>query len=286
MKRLLCALAAVLVLVLPQTTFAWARLGHWLVGELAARQLTPQARAQVALLLAGEPDPTLGGIASWADDLRNTDPARFKQTSRWHYIDLNPADDCGYDPPRDCADGACVIEQIEAQRKVLADPAQPLEARRDALKFLVHLVGDVHQPLHAGAHYDAGGHDDAGGNKFQVSLRTDIPPEAYAQKNYVNGVMGTNLHAVWDYYILASAGRTQEKYARKLRWRVPRIDAARLGTPQSWAQESCRIIDGKQLYPPQHVMDRGYLDAMRPLAEQRVEIAAARLAELLNETLQ
>ena len=178
--------------------WAWSKLGHQLVGELAQRHLRPDVEARVRALLAGEPDPTLAGVAYWADALRSDDPPRFKATSRWHYVNAKGGG-CGFDPARDCADGGCVISAIEAQRAILADDSQPREARRDALKFLVHLVGDVHQPLHAGDR------PDSGGNGFQVSLATQLPPEPYVRDKYVRGVMGTNLHSVWDFYLLGES---------------------------------------------------------------------------------
>ncbi|HZV37184.1 MAG TPA: S1/P1 nuclease [Pseudoxanthomonas sp.] len=271
---LLFSLAALLTLA--PAALAWGDLGHRMVGDLAARQLTPAARTEVARLLAGEPEPTLGGVANWADDLRNTDPERFKATSRWHYINAKGGG-CAFDIARDCPDGNCVVAAIEAQRKILADRSQPQAARRDALKFIVHLVGDVHQPMHAG------NRTDAGGNKFQVSLRTDIAPEAYARNNYVDGVMGTNLHSVWDYYILASRRLPAKRYAKLLA--AQPVPSAGGTTPLEWAEASCRIIDQRQLYPAEHKMDRSYLDAMRPLAEQRVREAGLHLARLLNQTL-
>ncbi len=290
LRRITSALLAATALAAP-SAFAWSHLGHWLVGDLAATQLTPAARKDIAELLQGEPDPTLAGVASWPDEMRGTDPDRFKTTSRWHYVDLDP-DNCDYVPPRDCAGDNCVIAQIDAQRKILADTTQPLEARRDALKFLVHFIGDVHQPFHAGSRIGPDGHDDAGGNKYQISLRTSITPEAYARKSYVNGVMGTNLHAVWDYYELESAVLAPEKYADKLqRDGIPALTPATLGTPLQWAQESCHDVNVHQLYPltadgkEQHKLGGAYLDAQRPLAEERVRLAAARLAEVLNETL-
>lgn len=266
------------MVLVPAQVLAWTQLGHQLVGELAASRLTPSARAQVAVLLAGEASPTLGGIASWADGLRDGDGQRFKATSGWHYIDSKDGS-CAFSPPRDCPDGNCVVAAIEAQRKVLADRSQPLAARRDALKFLVHFVGDVHQPLHATNRRDSGG------NQFQVSLRTDIEPQFYARGSYANGVMGTNLHAVWDYYILASARLTPRRYLARLQPRLPVVDAGAIGTPLSWARESCELIDALRIYPPKHAMDHAYLTQMRPLAERRIELAAVRLAALLNATL-
>src|SRR5262245_56459800 len=94
-------LLVVLLGLAPGPAFPWSGLGHRLVGELAASRLTPQARAQVARLLAGETKPTLGGVATWADELRSSDPQRFKATSAWHYI--NPPDGvCAIRLERDC----------------------------------------------------------------------------------------------------------------------------------------------------------------------------------------
>src|SRR3546814_2801203 len=103
---------------------------HRLVGELAQRHLTPAADAEVARLLAGEKDPTLAGVAAWADTLRNEDPPRFKATSKWHYVNTAPDGGCRYVPARDCPDGNCVVGAIEKQLAILSDQGQPVEARR------------------------------------------------------------------------------------------------------------------------------------------------------------
>src|SRR3546814_10673471 len=113
----------------------------------------------------------LAGVAAWAYTLRNVDPPRFKATSKWHYVNTAPDGGCRYVPARDCPDGNCVVGAIERQLAILSDRGQPVEARRDALKFVVRFVGDVHQPLHAT------NHTDAGGNGYQISLRTDLEPE-------------------------------------------------------------------------------------------------------------
>ena len=250
---------------------AWGALGHQLVGELAQRRLTPEAAAQVRQLLQGEPNPTLAGIAMWADNLRGLDPDRFKATSRWHYVNIAKGT-CHYVESRDCPDGACVVQAIETQRRLMVDPAQPLEVRRDALKFVVHLVGDVHQPMHAT------NHDDRGGNAFPITLHTDILPEEYARDRYKDGIMDTNLHSVWDYYVLASARLDLVAYADRL----AKGHAARTrGTPAKWAGESCKLAN--EVYSAPHDIGEPYLVAQRPLAEKRVELAAARLARLLND---
>lgn len=275
--------AALLCLGVSSTALAWSRLGHAMVGEIAQRHLDPKARAEVDRLLAGEPYPNLGGVASWADDLRNTDPELFRQTSRWHYINAKGGG-CGFDLDRDCPDGNCVVGAIEKQLAILGDRTQPEAARRNALKFVVHFVGDVHQPMHAG------NRPDAGGNQYQISLRTRISPEAYAAKNYVNGVMGTNLHAIWDYYILASKPLPVLDYIAQLDQALtpgPYETRVSPGEPLAWAGESCRLIDAKGLYPPDnsHILTDAYLDSMRPLAEERVRLAGERLARLLNQAI-
>lgn len=280
MRRLALLLLTFLSTLLAATpALAWSTLGHRMVGELAQRHLEPAAQAEVTALLAGEQDPTLSGVAKWADELRDAQAARFKITSTWHYINAKQGG-CAYDLARDCPDDNCVTGAIETQLAILGDRTQPRQVRNEALKFVVHFVGDVHQPMHAGSR------PDRGGNGYQISLRTPLQPEAYARKDYTDGVMGTNLHAVWDYYVLASRGLSLDAYSDQLDalpW--PPMPEGTLSPPLAWAGESCRLIDARGLYPPQHTMDHGYLDAMRPLAEQRVRQAAWRLATVLNQAL-
>lgn len=243
---------------------AWGPDGHRIVGELAERALTPEARTQVKALLKDEPEPTLAGVANWPDDIRR-DQA-WRHTGPWHYLNL-PDLRCDYQPPRDCPDGNCVIGAIDAQTRMLADASQPRQKRIEALKFVVHLVGDVHQPLHAGLRSDRGGND------FQI--------------NY-NGE-GWNLHSTWDSLILrtplADAGGWLE-----LSRRIAASDAATAtSTPpvsaREWALESCHLIAARQLYPNTHKIDDGYLQTHRPLVEQRLRTAGTRLATLLNTAL-
>ena len=111
-------LLAVALALLPLPAHAWGPLGHRLVALLAWDDLTPQARRQVEILLRGEPDPTLAGIASWADDLRDNDPVLGRKTARWHYVNIGEHD-CRYDAQRDCAGGNCVVEAIRAQTAIL-----------------------------------------------------------------------------------------------------------------------------------------------------------------------
>jgi hypothetical protein len=272
--RTLLRSAFLLGLFLAPAAYAWSPLGHELVGELAQRQLSPEAQRAVAQLLQGEPDPTLRGVAYWADALRGSDPERFQATSRWHYL-KTPAGQCVYEAARDCPDGACVVGAIEQQLRVLGDAARPVAERRDALKFVVHLVGDAHQPFHASHH------EDRGANQVALVLHTRIEPEAYARANYRDGVMQTNLHSLWDYYVLASRGLPVLAYADRLQLG----DAPAAGAPTrpaAWTFESCSLIDARRLYPAGPVLQEGDLAAFRPLAEQRMRQAGFRLAQQLN----
>lgn len=160
------AAIAVLAALFVAPALAWGPLGHRVVAELAQRHLSPAAEAEVVRLLAPEHTRSLADIASWADQMQN-DPAMaalWKQTRGQHYVNFHGGRSCDYVPPRDCRDGRCVVAALDYYVGVLGDRSQPDRARRNALKFVVHFVGDIHQPLHAGYR------DDKGGNTFQVQF--------------------------------------------------------------------------------------------------------------------
>lgn len=259
----LAMLPALLVVTAPAR--AWSADGHRIVGHLAEAELTPMAKREVATLLAGEEDPTLAGVSTWADRLRDDDPDRGKATAPWHYVNFRGGD-CVYDHARDCAGNDCVIGAINRQFLALADKRRPLLERREALKFLVHFVGDVHQPMHASPR------DDLGGNRHQVNYRGK----------------GSNLHRIWDGTILEGRGLLPEAYAAALRAQspLPADPTARSQSPAvEWALESCRVVQVPGVYPPRRVLDDAYLDAQRPVAEARLREAGRRLAAMLNHAL-
>ncbi|UGB37590.1 S1/P1 nuclease [Frateuria soli] len=248
-------------LLLPEA-HAWGPDGHRIVAEIAQRHLDPAAEAQVARLLAGHAD-RLAEVANWADDIQD-DPAQqalWKATRSLHYINFR-GPDCAYQPPRDCRDGRCVVAGLAHYVAVLGDPGQSVEARREALEFVVHFVGDVHQPLHAGYR------PDKGGNTYQVRFQG----------------RGSNLHRVWDSGMLRTRGLDWQDYARWLDAGgpagLPPVADAPFAT---WAEESCRL--SRDVYPPGHGIDAPYVEAELPLAERRLREAGRRLAALLNRTL-
>lgn len=247
---------------------AWGPLGHSVVAELAQRHLSPAAEAEVERLLAPEHTQSLADIANWPDQVQD-DPARaalWRQTRSQHYINFHDRH-CDYDPPRDCRDGRCVVAGLQYYVAVLGDRRQTDAARREALKFVVHFVADVHQPLHAGYR------DDKGGNTFQVQFEGS----------------GSNLHRVWDSGLLSTRGLDWQAYAQALDSAVPiplPAPVAPLDNPYAqWAEESCRITAEDGFYPPGHRVDAAYVRAELPVAELRLREAGRRLAEVLNLAL-
>lgn len=265
-RRPVALLAAGLALLAlhPGPAGAWGFEGHRIVGRLAESALSPAARAEARRLLADEPEPTLAGVSTWADTLRD-DPA-WRHTGRWHWVNLPRENPCTFVAERDCPGGDCVVGAIAAQRAILADRARSDAERRDALKFLVHFVGDVHQPFHAGFGFDRGGN--------QTQLRFDR--------------QGWNLHSLWDSAMVKHAGLDPEAYARQLRSGPTLPPDATLGLArpeERWALESCQAIHDHALYPSRRTVGRGYLEQHRPLAETRLRQAGNRLAALLDAAL-
>ncbi len=261
--------AATYMLAACLPAFAWGPEGHMLVVRIAESELTPAARAAVAQILG--PGSTMESIASWADEVRNS----RRQTASWHFIDI-PIDKPHLDMQRDCPKGDCVIAKIEEFRGAVKDAAAPPVKRREALMFLVHFVGDMHQPLHCS---DNG---DRGGNSVRIVM---------------NGHPG-NLHSLWDSGLLDRMGAADDLY-RKF------SDAARRhqkkwarGTVRDWAEQSHKAAQ-KTVYGKlpearpdmaagagQCVITAGYEQKADPLIAEQIEKAGVRLASLLNQTLQ
>lgn len=227
---------------------AWGTQGHQLVANLAYAQLTHKAKTEVDRLLALEPGATLASISTWADDHRN------RTTAAWHYINF-PRDSCTYDAQRDCADGNCVVEAINRQLAVLESDATD-ERWLTALKYVVHFVADVHQPLHAGYA------DDRGGNTYQL--------QAFGR--------GTNLHALWDTGLIQNLGMSSAGLTARLTG--VRVGNAGLAMERV-AEESCRIVGEVGFYPPRK-LDVDYVERYTPVIELRLATAGTRLAAILN----
>lgn len=236
-----------------ELTMAWGVVGHQVVARLAEAELSSAAKTGVVSLLALERGATLVSISTWADEHRDEAPGS------WHYVNF-PRGDCRYVPERDCPGGHCVVAAADAQLRVLASDA-PAEMRLRALKYVVHLVADVHQPLHAGWG------DDRGGNSYQL--------QAFGE--------GTNLHAFWDAGFFRQLNESAESMATRLRsMPSPLLTAPPLSMAKA-AEESCQHVAGEGFYPIGRQVNLAYLETYTPLVEQRLLLAGARLAGYLNE---
>jgi hypothetical protein len=233
------------------SAFAWGTHGHQVIARIAEAQLTTSARAEVARLLALEPGETIQSVSMWADE--NRSPG----TGHWHYVNF-PRGTCKYNAERDCPGGKCVVGIIEREMRILESGA-PDEVRLKALKNLVHFVGDVHQPLHAGYL------DDKGGNKFQLQVF----------------MRSSNLHALWDSGLIKNLNEdTNALTVRLLASGRPSMSYDL--NASTAAEESCKIVGMPGFYPERKV-NTEYIKEFTPVLEQRLLIAGARLAGLLNQ---
>jgi hypothetical protein len=261
MRRFTC-----LLLLLPLRALAWGAPGHEIAAAIAESRLTPEARAMVHEIVSDTPlsDPS---IATWADALR--DP----KTRPFHYVNI-PFGSGKYDAARDCPRGACAVAEIQRAAAQLAGRGSALE-RSDALRWLVHVVADIHQPLHAGDGWDRGG------NETMVRLGRRKQP--------------TNLHRVWDSDVVKPLVHRKDVLgaARALSAEISRSDAVTWAAdldPASWANESNR--EAKAIYAEvnRRPQDTGILslpaDYPRresPRAAAALQRAGVRLAALLDD---
>lgn len=246
------AVAAALLATGP-ASLAFGGVGHRLIAELAEARLTPAARAEATRLLAQEPGATLMSVSTWADENRTLG------TAAWHYLNFPRGEPCRYQPARLCIEGNCVVGALETQLAVLASAASDAE-RLTALKYVVHLVADVHQPLHAGFF------DDRGGNSYQL--------QAYDR--------GTNLHALWDTGMAVNWPGGEEAFKGAVKAAPAPSEQ---GTPVLWAEESCRIVAQDGFYPENRTLEPAYPQRWGATLVQRMQGASQRLAGVLNDAL-
>jgi len=239
---------------------SWGVTGHRTIGRIAANHLSPQATAAVRELLGNE---TLAEASTWADEVRNQPD--YKHTGSWHYINLP----LGLSEPdfEKTVKGMTqenVYSALLQQEQVLGSTASSKGQKIEALKFIVHFIGDLHQPMHVSRE------EDKGGNTIQV--------------NYAGA--GTNLHALWDSKLLDHLGLDDQQLASTR----DHAGAAQVAAWQSdplikWIWESYEI--SSKLYAEVDAMngrsiDDTYYQAHIQIVEQRIEMAGVRLAGVLN----
>jgi len=235
MNRTACFSIAAASLAIASPAAAWGDLGHEVTALIAYRHLTAAARAKVDALLASDTDtltaPDFASRATWADKYRNG----HRETAAWHFVDIEidhpdmasvcfgflalaPGPAASQGPAQDC-----VVDKIEEFEAELASPATAPGERELALKFLIHFVGDLHQPLHASDH------DDRGGN----CIGLDPSPDGYAR----------NLHAYWDTTVVEALGSSANDIASRLDGEITPAMAREWsrGDARDWALESFRL---------------------------------------------
>jgi hypothetical protein len=246
---------------LPSPALAWGKTGHRVVAALADAQLSGLARAHVKELLGVE---SLDEAATWPDDMRSA-PGQFwqKRATPWHYVTLNGI---VYDhaPPEGDA-----LDALNRYRATLQDPNANIADKQLALRFIVHLVGDLHQPLHVGKCCDKGG------NEVKVKwFGRDL-----------------NLHSVWDSALVEEEQLSFTELAAKLQRHTSNADVLAWWdiNPRDWISESAQLRE--TVYPERNRKDPkappelsyGYVYKYTPLMEQRLKQAGVRLAAYLND---
>ena len=260
--------AAAAASLLASPAFAWGKNGHRVVAAIADTQLSGLARANVEQILG--PGESLDEAANWPDEMRSApEPFWQKTATPWHYVTLNGTT---YDhaPPEGDA-----LEALNRFSKTLKDPNASVADKRLALRFIVHLVGDLHQPLHVGKCCDKGGND------VKVSWFGKA----------------TNLHAVWDSQLLDEEQLSFTELAAKLERHISPLEVVKWwdANPRDWITESAELRD--TLYPPpakprvgENDKDQpllpelsySYVYKFTPLMEQRLSQGGVRLAAYLD----
>ncbi len=243
---------------MPVPASGWGPLGHRVAARLAEPRLSPAARAAVAGLL--ERGGTFVDAALWADLQREV-----PHSAPWHYVNV-PITVTRYDPAY-CPREGCVVGKIADFKAILRNPRSSRYEKQVALKFLVHAIQDLHQPLHVG------GRGDRGGNDLQVRF--------YGE--------GANLHQVWDWRVLERHARSENWLVRELEGMIgaARKDAGR--TEVDWANESLTEARRAYLQPgsdrpltPGLRLGRAYYLRAVPVVQERLILAGLRVAAVLN----
>jgi len=272
---------------------AWGDEGHKIVGDVAMRLLEPAVRHRVLAMLAADTDAlTAHDFASettWADKFRdsdrNTTQVHFLQTRQWHFVDIElqqPDIDaaCFQHPelpagtPAESGPAAdCVVDKINQFTSQLAAPGSSAQEKLLALKFLMHFVGDLHQPLHAADDHDAGGN-----GKSVTAL----------------GLGSGKLHGFWDTQFVQRLGPDPATVAQGLAGAITPAQTQqwRQGTAATWAQESFQIaktqVYGKLPKPSSsgsYSLPSTYVKASGSIVSTQLSRAGVRLASVLNKAL-
>lgn len=249
----------ILILFPLQDVWAWGRVGHRIVAEIAQTRLLPEVKTKIRKNFNIK---KLSDVANWADSVR-----KKRSQGLWHYCNIK-ASEWTYVKSRDCPDGKCVVEKVGDFSRALMDEALSLQKRKEALMYLIHFVGDVHQPLHLGNARDRGG------NNIRVRFRGK----------------STNLHALWDGKLIYLAGKSLVQYATGLSLRTTPSESEKWNSSEvtEWANESRALaLNHAYMLDParKRRLSKNYIETSREIIELRLSQAGVRLAGLLNRLL-
>lgn len=264
-------------LAAPDLLFAWGATGHQTVAFIAQDRLTPAAQKAIAQLLG--PNEDLVSVSFWADQVAHDKT----ETATWHYFNMDPRQpETRGDIEEACPNHDCVVDQIRKDIGILEDPNASPKTRREALKFLVHFVGDLHQPLHCADDHDRGGND------------------KWFRYHYARGkshhFQWVNLHSLWDGLLDPRSKDHPKRLAQRLEKEVTPSEVKEWsqGKAEDWGYESFCIARDciYQHLPEGPLPDKNrwgkdlpgvyYSLEMRQLAERQLQKAGVRLAWLLN----
>ena len=253
--RLLLTIA---LLVLPSPALAWGQTGHRITGTIAEAHLSGLARARIRQILG---DETLAEASTWADEMRS-DPSPFwqKTSTTWHYVTV-PVGEAYADTHAPAeGDAMTALKRFSA---TLRDPNAKLADKQLALRFIVHIIGDLHQPLHAGKPGDRGGND--------------------VKINFFGE--DTNLHSVWDSGLIDRRQLSFTEYAGWLSREVSAEDVVAWWRtdPRVWIGESTKLRDA--IYPEDPKLSWTYAFQQTPSVNRRLQMAGIRIAAYLNDLL-
>lgn len=250
----LVLVSSLIVLSYSPAAFSWGKTGHRIVGEIAQRNLEAKTLKGIKAL-AGDDD--LSRLSNWPDEIRS-DP-KMVYTSSWHYVSI-PTGKTYWDQKRN-KEGD-VIEALYRFEDTLRDPKAKKEEKLDALKFLVHMAGDLHQPLHVGLA------EDRGGNSIRVKWFKSE----------------SNLHTVWDEELIDFEKLSFTEYANYLNhYSKDEKKEWEKGSFIDWAKESQDLRPKVYDLPEGGSLSYEYNYKVKPLVEQRLKQGGLRLAYVLNK---
>lgn len=274
-------LAALLLSLAPTPALAWSSQAHEIICEIAWQRFTPAAKKLVRDLrrVDREAWKTFSASCAWADAVRERD-GDYAATSTYHYVNVPPGV-AGVAPERDCDEPKrCVTWAIAHYGRQLADRTVASRTRADALKFLAHFIGDVHQPLHVGRAADRGG------NEIAVDFLGDFGSCRRGKER--------DLHEVWDRTFLERAGDRWPQAAERLAKAISPAQAATWSSTDilAWANESYRLCESFVYDLPRSVrhcgqrryarIDEHYSRKALRISRERLQQAGVRLAHVID----